>query len=179
MAALYSTRSANLANTDNLREHREVLNREISNASERQLLRAMIVRFPPIGALRSTAPSRVCLSCYRASTKTTVRAARRDFSGTSTIKTTIAGTARFRDGYFSTNAVLEKARSGSKRGALSTASTSAGPVAEGIAAAKASRIPAEPPPAASSTPNADLPHRRRQKARKEATQAAEAAGVLV
>jgi protoheme IX farnesyltransferase len=52
-------------------------------------------------------------------------------------------------------------------------------VAERIAAAKASRIPAETPLAAPSTPNADLPHRRRQKARKEATQAAEAADLVM
>ncbi|PSS15262.1 hypothetical protein M430DRAFT_35963 [Amorphotheca resinae ATCC 22711] len=135
----------------------------------------MIIRCPPAGAVRSNALSTVCLSCFCQSTKTAARTVSRNFSTTASVRSTIARTTtpRLRDGYFSANVLLEKARASSSRGALLSTVTGEGSISRN-GALKTSQTPESTPP----TSTEDLPHRRRQKARKEAAAAAEADLVL-
>ncbi|CZR66619.1 related to protoheme IX farnesyltransferase, mitochondrial precursor [Phialocephala subalpina] len=125
----------------------------------------MIIRYPPASAFRPNGLGTVCLSCFLQGARPVSWSVRRNFSRTSNVQAALTGTMpRLRAGYFSANSLLEKARSNAKRGNL----TSVIPEGSSIAAEnEASKLPASsgasaPPP----TSTQDLPHRRRQAARK-------------
>ncbi|KAK0102657.1 Protoheme IX farnesyltransferase, mitochondrial [Cadophora gregata] len=130
----------------------------------------MIIRSPPASAFRSNGLGTVCLSCLLSTAKPARRAVTRSFSQKSNVKAALAAagtTTKLRAGYFSGNALLEKARLSTKRGALTASISESSPIAAGNEASKAPTTNSPPQP----TSTQDLPHRRRQAARRAAKEA--------
>ncbi|KAH6692898.1 UbiA prenyltransferase family-domain-containing protein [Leptodontidium sp. MPI-SDFR-AT-0119] len=132
----------------------------------------MIIRYPPASAFRSNGLSTVCLSCLLSTAKPAGRSVTRSFSQKSNVKAALAAagtTTRLRAGYFSGNALLEKARLSTKRGAITASipDSELSPIAAENEASKPTSTAAPPPP----TSTQDLPHRRRQAARRAAKEA--------
>jgi protoheme IX farnesyltransferase len=102
-------------------------------------------------------------------TKPALRTLSRAFSGKSNVKAAaIGGAAKWRPGYFSRNGLLEKARFSITRGNL----TSAVPESSTIGTVGGETKPSKPEtPAPLGTATQDLPHRRRQAARRAAKSA--------
>jgi protoheme IX farnesyltransferase len=128
----------------------------------------MIIRFPPASAFRTNGLSTVCISCLFSS-KVTSRPVTRNFSGKSNVKAVaIGGVASWRSGYFSANEILEKARMGTKRGNI----TSTVSVSSSIGTADGADNPSKTEKQhAQANSTQDLPHRRRQAARRAAKSA--------
>ncbi|KAE8445721.1 Protoheme IX farnesyltransferase, mitochondrial [Mollisiaceae sp. DMI_Dod_QoI] len=127
----------------------------------------MIIRSPAASAFRSNGLSTVCLSCFLQGARPASRSLRRNFSRASNVQAAVTGTTpKLRAGYFSANGILEKARSNSKRGNLTST------IAEGSSIAAEDGSSNLPPSSGASIPpptcTKDLPHRRRQAARKAA-----------
>merc|ERR1711939_1278140 len=128
----------------------------------------MIIRSPPVSAFRSNGLSTVCLSCLLSTAKPARRAVTRQFSQKSNVKAALAAagtTTRLRAEYFSGNA-LERARLSTKRGALTASISESNSIAAENEASKPPSTTAPPP-----TSTHDLPHRRRQAARRAAKEA--------
>ncbi|KUJ09584.1 protoheme IX farnesyltransferase mitochondrial precursor [Mollisia scopiformis] len=126
----------------------------------------MIIRYPTAGAFRPNHLSTVCLPCLLQISRPASRSLRRNFSRKSNVQAAaVTGTApRLRAEYFSPNSLLEKARLTTKRGNLtSTIQHGSSIAAENEATKLPSSSRATTPPR---TPAQDLPHRRRQAARK-------------
>jgi protoheme IX farnesyltransferase len=128
----------------------------------------MILRYSPASALRFNGSSSACISCL-SGTKPALRTLSRAFSGKSNVKAAaIGGAAKWRPGYFSRNGLLEKARFSITRGNL----TSAVPESSTIGTVGGETKPSKPEtPAPLGTATQDLPHRRRQAARRAAKSA--------
>jgi protoheme IX farnesyltransferase len=139
----------------------------------------MIIRSSAQSAFRPNALSTVCLSCFiRTSVSRTVTRNARNFSRTKDVKNTIpaAGTRWRGNGYFSANTLLERARKNSKRTAVTGVLDGSIERKEEV---KMERQIVEKEELAPPTTTAEeLPHRRRQKARKEAQGAKESDLVL-
>ncbi len=145
------------------RKHEELA---IRNHNTRRQ-QAMIIRSLPASAFIFNGLSPVCLSCLRSTAKIPAQLGRRKFSRASYVRATVACTTpRLWAAYFYPNSLLGSIGNGGRRGTL--ASTVAYPSSTGDdEATKSERLPPPPLPFTQ-----ELPHRRRQKARKEAQQAA-------
>jgi protoheme IX farnesyltransferase len=128
----------------------------------------MIIRYPTASAFRPNGLSTVCLSCLLQGAKPISRSVRRNLSSISNVRAAVNGTTpRLRTGFFSANSLLEKARSSTRRGNLTSTIASEGSIAAENVSAKL------PPSSGAFTPptkSQDLPHRRRKAARKAAAE---------
>ncbi|KAL3425555.1 protoheme IX farnesyltransferase [Phlyctema vagabunda] len=135
----------------------------------------MIIRSTPARVFASHGLSTICHAClYQTSTRAVTRA----FSQSSNLKTVIAGAAntapRLRAGYFSANALLEKARAGARRGAITTTVATLELDGEreendNVRATKTSPKAASKPTSTNIQANTEeLPHRKRQREKREA-----------
>ncbi|KAH8646560.1 UbiA prenyltransferase family-domain-containing protein [Tricladium varicosporioides] len=137
----------------------------------------MIIRYPVVSAFKPNGLSTVCISCFLQTTRGPSRTITRNLSRASSLRAIAAPAPapapapRLRDGYFSTNALLEKARNVSRRGALTSIVPETASIANGNEASKHATF--TPPPSTQ-----DLPHRRRQAARRAAKELAESDLVL-
>jgi protoheme IX farnesyltransferase len=130
-----------------------------------QQRQAMIIRYPPASAFRSNGLTTVCLPCLQSTAKKTNRLSSRKFSGASNVRATVAGTIpRLWAGYFSPNTLLANIGAGGRRGAITSKIAESSSIGR-QEASHSERRPSPPPPSTQ-----DLPHRRRQKALKEARQ---------
>ncbi|KAF4636694.1 hypothetical protein G7Y89_g1383 [Cudoniella acicularis] len=100
----------------------------------------------------------------------------RNISRASSLRTAIATNApapRLRDGYFSPNTLLEKVRAGSRREAITSSASATGSIANKNESSK--HATSTPP----TTSTQDLPHRRRQAARRAASAKASEADLVL
>ncbi|KAJ5041601.1 uncharacterized protein L3040_005181 [Drepanopeziza brunnea f. sp. 'multigermtubi'] len=135
----------------------------------------MIIRSPTTNALGSNSLSTVCLSCLLSTARPARRTVTRNFSQKSNVKAALAAAGstpstpnpRLRAGYFSANAILSRVRSVSNRGAGTTAIPDSSSIVGEHEVAKFSSTSIRATP----TSKQDLPHRRRQAARRAAKEA--------
>ena len=128
----------------------------------------MIIRYPAAVAFRSNGVSTVCISCLL-QTKTPSRSVTRSFSRASNVRAAVTGTTlQFRAGYFSANALLEKARLSSRGATVASTTVDFETNTNEI---KTSKLVASSAPSPVQPPAQDLPHRRRQAARRAAAEA--------
>ncbi|RDW69930.1 hypothetical protein BP5796_08327 [Coleophoma crateriformis] len=127
----------------------------------------MIIRSTPASVFRTNGFHSICLSCLQQTGPKARQSITRHFSRTSNVKAAIAGAGpRLRAEYFSANSLLEKARASARRGAITTTAIQGSLNGKDGAPSIADHIPA------STTKTVEeLPHRRRQRLRKEAVAA--------
>lgn len=125
----------------------------------------MIIRAPRIGAGRYSALDSICTRCLRNLSQPTPSAAKRRTFANAPRNNAIAAAIspqRLRNGYFLDNGFLDVSKGIGKRGAISTA-------AEGAGTLRPAKIVDETISKTSNHIQQDLPHRRRQKAKQDAS----------
>lgn len=128
----------------------------------------MIVRSTPASVFRTNGFRSICLSCLQQTGPTARQSITRHFSRTSDVKTAIGeASPRLRAGYFSANLLLEKARASTRRGAITTTTIQANINGENGSPSTADQIST----CTTAKIVEELPHRRRQRLRKEAASA--------
>ena len=126
----------------------------------------MIIRCSPKGALRFKGLGSVCRSCFQQPSKPPNREVWRGFSGTSKSKTAISTRSKFQEAFFSANGNkgFKTGEAGTERSALDNSIHAEASIADtGIS--ESSNVVKEAEPAE------ELPHRRRQRERREAAEA--------
>ncbi|TVY86690.1 Protoheme IX farnesyltransferase, mitochondrial, partial [Lachnellula willkommii] len=134
----------------------------------------MIIRYSAASAFRSHGLGTVCLSCILQTAKTKIpsRPVTRNFSTATTRAAAVtATTPRLRAEYFSANNLLEKARAASRRRALTSSTPSNGSIAGQNAATPKPEAIHTTSTISTPPPKEELPHRKRQAARRAASQA--------